>query len=230
MKVSFILVEPAVPENVGAAARAMKTMGFAEMRLVNPCDHLSDPARWLAHASNEILEEAKVYSSFEDAVADVDFLIGTSAKQRLVKEDYYSSRDMVENIRQKGASAQHVAIVFGREDTGMRNEELHCCDMVTTVPLQTTYPSLNLAQAVMLYAYELSQLQTEEAPKAEKEINANGFRALKNKVAEILLELDFKKESAIYPRILERMNQLGEGDIHLLHSISNKYIEKKSST
>jgi len=226
MRVSFILVEPAVPENVGAAARAMKTMGFSEMRLVNPCDHLSDPARWLAHASNDILENAGVYPTFEEAVKDLDFIIGTSAKQRLVKEDYYPTRDIVKIILNKGISVQHVGIVFGREDSGLRNEELRCCDMVSTVPLQTTYPSLNLAQAIMLYAYELSQIHQTEKAEEQAEVNANGFRALKDKSSRILLDLDFKKESAIYPRILERLNLLGETDIHLLHSICNKYFEK----
>jgi tRNA/rRNA methyltransferase len=228
MKISFILVEPAVPENVGAAARAMKTMGFSDMRLVNPCDHLSDPARWLAHASNDILEEASVFADFEEAVRDLDFIIGTSAKQRLVKEDYCPPRDLVPLIRSKGRTVQHLGIVFGREDSGLRNEELRRCDLVTSVPLQTTYPSLNLAQAIMLYAYELSQLYENKKETPAREINENGFRALKDKTSQILLELQFKEESAIYPRILERLNLLGEGDIHLLHSICNKYIERKN--
>ncbi|RKD88380.1 tRNA/rRNA methyltransferase [Mangrovibacterium diazotrophicum] len=230
MKVSFILVEPAVPENVGAAARAMKTMGFADMRLVNPCDHLSEPARWLAHASNDILENALVFPDFEEAVKDLDFIIGTSAKQRGVKEDYYSTRDLVKIIQTKGKSVKHLGIVFGREDSGLRNEELRRCDMVSTVPLQTTYPSLNLAQAIMLYAYELSQIHQSAEIEEKPEVNENGFRALKDKSSKLLLELDFKEESAIYPRILERLNLLGESDIHLLHSICNKYFEKMSKT
>ncbi len=227
MKISFILIEPAVPENVGAAARAMKTMGFSDMRLVNPCDHLSDPARWLAHASNEILENARVFPDFETAIQDIDFVIGTSAKDRLVKEDYYSTREIVSLIQAKGESVQHLAIVFGREDTGMRNAELQRCDLVSTVPLQTSYPSLNLAQAIMIYAYELGQLQHTPGASTEKPVNENGFRALKEKSSSILLELGFKQESAIYPRILERLNALGESDIHLIHSICNKYSEKK---
>ncbi|PTN09373.1 tRNA/rRNA methyltransferase [Mangrovibacterium marinum] len=228
MKISFILVEPAVPENVGAAARAMKTMGFSDMRLVNPCDHLSDPARWLAHASNDILEGASLFGTFEEAVNDLDFIVASSAKQRLVKEDYYSTRDLVPLLKAKGQAIEHIGIVFGREDSGLRNEELRRCDMVTTVPLQTSYPSLNLAQAVMLYAYELSLLHQSEPQTTPREVNANGFRALKSKTSKILLALNFKEESAIYPRILERLNLLGEGDIHLLHSICNKYFEKKA--
>ncbi len=226
MNVVFILIEPAVPENVGAAARAMKTMGFREMRLVNPCDHLSDPARWLAHASNDILEQADVFATFEEAVADIDFIVGTTAKQRLVKEDYLSTRELAGLIQAKGNSVRKVAVVFGREDSGLRNEELRRCDVVSTVPLQTVYPSLNLAQAIMLYAYELSVLNT-EGQEEVRAVNENGFRSMKEKAATILLELDFKEESAIYPRILERLSLLGEGDIHLLHSICNKYFEMK---
>ncbi len=73
LKISFILVEPAVPANVGAAARAIKTMGFDDLRLVKPCDHLSMEARMLAHASNEILENAKIFSTLKEALADIDF-------------------------------------------------------------------------------------------------------------------------------------------------------------
>ena len=225
MNMVFILVEPSTPENVGATARAMKTMGFGELRLVNPCDHLSDPARWLAHASNDVLEEATVFDTFEEAISDIDFVIGTTAKQRLVKEDYLSTRELASLLRGKGDTVTRPAIVFGREDSGLRNEELRRCDLVSTVPLQTTYPSLNLAQAVMLYAYELSALHdiTREQP---RERNENGFRSLQEKAASILLDLNFREDSAIYPRILERMNLLGENDIHLLHSICNKYFEK----
>ena len=228
MNMVFILVEPSTPENVGAAARAMKTMGFGEMRLVNPCDYLSEPARWLAHASNDILEQAQVFASFESAISDLDFVIGTTAKQRLVKEDYFSTRDLPGLLLGKGQSIQKAAIVFGREDSGLRNDELKQCDLVSTVPLQTSYPSLNLAQAVMLYAYELSSLNAGTATET-KPVNENGFRSLKEKTAAILLDLKFREDSAIYPRILERLNLLSENDIHLIHSICNKYLEKNKS-
>lgn len=226
MHISFILIEPATPENIGAAARAIKTMGFNQLRLVNPADHLSGPARWLAHASNDILENAQVFSSFEDATSDIDFIIGTSAKQRSVKEDYVPVKQIPNIIQDKGNTIRNVAVVFGREDTGLRNNELKACDLVTTVPLKTTYPSLNLAQAIMIYAYELSSLNFYEHS-VEKNINEEGFKVLKQKTEFILKDLDFNSESAIYPRILERLMFLSEGDIHLLHSITAKYLEKK---
>lgn len=225
MQLSFILVEPSTPENVGATARALKTMGFSDLVLVNPCDHLSDPARWLAHASNEILESARVFPSLEEALQEFDFSIGTSAKRRSVKNDYFPLHALPELIKEKGDTIKKLAVVFGREESGLKNEELKLCDLVTTVPLKTTYPSLNLAQAVMLYAYELSKLnytQDNETGKDEE-----SFEALKQKVIEVLDTTGFKKDSNIYPRFLERLNFLGEDDIHLLHSFCNKFHKNK---
>ncbi len=226
MKVSFILVEPATPENVGAAARALKTMGFTEMILVNPCDHLSEPARWLAHASNDILENARVVDSLNKALEDFDFIVGTTAKNRSVKHDYFPLSQLPVLIKDKGASINKIAVIFGREESGLTNEELKLCDLVTTVPLQTSYPSLNLAQAVMLYCYELSKLNyqnVEETPRDEV-----GFAALIDKTKQILELTGFKKESNIYPRFLERINFLGEDDIHLLHSFCNKFLKNNN--
>jgi tRNA/rRNA methyltransferase len=219
--IHFILVEPAVPENIGAAARAMKTMGFSSLRLVNPADHLSEPAKWLAHASNDILENAKVYKSLKDAVQDIDWVIGTTAKKRKVNQDYYPANKLNEMIRAKASSIKSIAIVFGREESGLTNEELSLCHTVTSVPMKTKYPSLNLAQSVMIYAYTLSMLELDKNNNAE-EINKNEFNALKNKVENILNEIGFKQNTAIYNRIIERLNVLGETDIHLLHSVCNK--------
>jgi len=226
MNISFILVEPAVPENVGAAARAIKTMGFSQLVLVNPCDYLSGPASWLAHGSNEILENAVVFSSLNEALKEFDFVIGTSAKKRSVKYDYFPLPNLPELLISKGKTVQNVAVVFGREESGLRNDELKLCDLVTTVPMKTTFPSLNLAQAVMLYAWELSKISSVNNTELPLK-NEESLRALLEKVHAILLETGFKEHSAIFPRILERVSFLNEGDIHLLHSFCNKLLENK---
>ncbi|MGE0087944.1 MAG: TrmH family RNA methyltransferase [Bacteroidales bacterium] len=90
--IHFILVEPAVSENIGAAARALKTMGFSSLRLVKPANHLADEARWLAHASNDILENAHVFPSLKEAVKDMDWIIGTTAKKRKGKSGLLSGK------------------------------------------------------------------------------------------------------------------------------------------
>ena len=225
MQISFILVEPTTPENVGAAARALKTMGFSSLLLVNPCNHLSEEARWLAHASNEILEKAKIFGNLKEAIQGFDFIIGTTAKKRSVKNDYLSLADLHSVLTEKGNTIHKIAVVFGREESGLKNMELKLCDLVTTVPLKTPYPSLNLAQAVMLYAYELSKLNFKTSTPAKK--NKESFTALKEKVNTVLMETGFKTNTNIYTRFFERINMLNQDDIHLFHSFCNKFLENK---
>jgi len=225
MEIHFILVEPAVPENVGAAARAIKTMGFSSLRLVNSQAHLDEKAGWLAHASNEILENAQEFKTLQEATQDIDWIIGTSAKKRRVNEDVYPSTKINELIQAKANTVKNIAIVFGREESGLTNEELKLCNILSHVPMKTTYPSLNLAQSVMIYAYTLSMLNLEN--KKPDQVNDQAeFNILKTKTQDILRDIGFKKESAIYNRIMQRLMILGQKDIHLLLSIEHKIQEK----
>jgi len=224
MQIHFILVEPAVPENVGAAARAIKTMGFNSLRLINTKAHIDEKASWLAHASNEILENAQEYKTLKDATQDIDWIIGTSAKKRRVNEDYYPSDKINNLILAKANTIKNLAIVFGREESGLTNEELKLCDIVTSVPMKTTYPSLNLAQSVMIYAYTLSMLDY-EIKKPDQKTDQAELNILKTKTKTILSDIGFKEDSNIYNRIMERLMILGEKDIHLLLSIEHKILE-----
>jgi len=228
IEIHFILVEPAVPENIGAAARAIKTMGFSSLRLVNTTKHLADEARWLAHASNEILENAKVYKTLKEAVSDIDWVIGTTAKKRRVNQDYYPVHKLNELIQLKASTIKSLAIVFGREESGLTNDELSICHTVSSVPMKTTYPSLNLAQSVMIYAYNLSLLEIIPI-KDEEEKDKESLVALKAKVETILSQIGFVPDSTIYNRIMERLMILGETDIHLIHSVCNKINENQEN-
>lgn len=225
MQIHFILVEPAVPENVGAAARAIKTMGFSSLSLVNTKAHLDEKAGWVAHASQEILEKAETFQSLQEAIKDIDWVIGTSAKKRKVNEDYYPSDKLNELIKAKANSIHNIAIVFGREESGLTNEELKLCDIVTSVPMKTTYPSLNLAQSVMIYAYTLSMLSFDQKEIPDQKADQAELITLKNKTKNLLVAVGFKKDSAIYNRIMERLMILGETDVHLLLSVENKINE-----
>ncbi|HSH51973.1 MAG TPA: tRNA/rRNA methyltransferase [Bacteroidales bacterium] len=225
MQIHFILVEPAVPENIGAAARAIKTMGFSSLRLVNTKAHLDEKAGWIAHASQEILEKAETFPTLKDAIKDIDWVIGTSAKKRRVNEDYYPLNKINELIKAKVNSISSIAIVFGREESGLTNEELKLCDMVTTIPMKTTYPSLNLAQSVMIYAYTLSMLNYNKKKMADQKPGQAELITLKNKTKGLLATIGFKEDSAIYNRIMERLMLLGKTDIHLLLSIENKMLQ-----
>jgi len=225
MNICFILVEPAVPENVGAAARAIKTMGFADLRLVNPCDHLGTKAKMLAHASHEILENAKVFTSLVDATNDLDFIIATTAKQRWVKLDIIPSNELLKFFEDKENTISNIGIVFGREESGLTNEEISICNRVSTIPLASPYPSINLAQTVMIYAYSLSTL-TQKNKVDEENINPDSLKSLQQKVSEVLSIADITPDTLIFGRIHERISELSANDIRLLHSVTSKLLEK----
>jgi tRNA/rRNA methyltransferase len=219
MQIHFILVEPKVPENIGAAARAIKTMGFSSLRLVNPSNHLSEKAKWLAHASNEILENAAIYSTFKDAISDIDFIIGTTAKKRSVKHDYHHCNELTGIISSKTKSVENVAIVFGREESGMTNDELKLCDILSTIPMRRKYPSLNLSQAVMIYAYSLSALAF--SPKKRKTIvpEVAKYTIMKEELEKMLLQSGLSPDYNLYNRILERAALLIDSDLNLFLSL-----------
>lgn len=226
----FILVRPMLPQNIGAVARAMKTMGFNDLRLVNPCSHLCTEAKMLAHASTEILENAKVFESFENALKDIDFVIGTTQRVRTKYTDYHHIEDLVNIISEKGNSIKSVAIVFGGEESGLSNSELSLCDIITSISLKTKYPSLNLSQAAMIYAYKLSELNGKKDKKPLRKANDESWKVLKSNIQSILInELDFKEDDLIYTRINERISLLSETDVNILHSIIAAFHKRKKS-
>lgn len=224
MLISFILVEPAVPENIGAAARALNTMGFNDLRLVNPANHLADKAKWLAHGSISVLEKAKLFTSFEAAVADLDFIIGTTAKKRSARYDYYRPEVAKEILFSKSGVVSKAGIVFGREESGLKNHELAQCDIASSIPLKNQYPSINLAQSVMLYAYVFSELP-KEAEK-HKTINLHPtplYRELKENAKSILAKINIEKDSVMYGRMMERLATANEDDVRLFLSFAKNF-------
>lgn len=171
--VYFVLVEPHTPGNIGAAARAIKTMGFRHLLLVNPVDHLSEEARWMAHASLDILENAQIFSSLQEAVKNTYFVVGTTQRERGFHLPYYTPKELARKIIPI-TQDYPIAIVFGREKTGLTNEELAHCDAISTIPAHTRHPSLNLAQAVMVYSYEFYQASYEDIKTYQWKLASHG--------------------------------------------------------
>ena len=225
MDLYFILVKPAVPGNIGAAARAIKTMGFSRLRLVKPLDYIGQEARMLAYASEEILERAEVFSTLKEAIADIDLTIATTAKVRHARLEYLNADKIPEMIRAKGGSVNKTGLVFGSEESGLTNEEIRICDLVSSIPMKGTYPSLNLGQSVMIYAYVMASFERTKPEPAFQSLDQEGFRAMMDKARKVLADLDIKNNPALYNRILERLASLGEDDVHLLHSILNRYLK-----
>ena len=226
MNISFILNEPAIPANIGSSARAIKTMGFSNLYLVNPsCNYINNEASWLAHGSNDILKNAILYNNFNDCISQFDFIIGTSAKQRISKFDYYPIEKMNNFIIKKGNTINNIGIVFGKEESGLNNKEIKQCDIVTFVPMACKYPSLNLSQAVMLYAYQLSKLKSQKTEIQEEKEEGNIYKAMKKNVIKVLNKTYISKNENLYHRILERIASAGKNDIHLINSACNALLQ-----
>lgn len=227
MQIHFILVEPAVPENVGASARAIKTMGFPSLRLVKPCDHLSREARMLAHGANDILEAAEVHNSLEEAAHGLELLIGTTANQsRTTKQDYHPIEQLTNILNGKARGLSNIGVVFGREESGLTNEELLRCDIASSIPLAAAYPSVNLGQAVMIYAYALSSLHQQLQESTGEALNAASYGALRQKVERILELTKLADNPTKANRMMERLALIGQTDLNLLHTACSALLEK----
>jgi tRNA/rRNA methyltransferase len=224
MGVYFILVRPSLPENVGAAARALKTMGFRFLRLVAPCDHLCERARWVAHGSEDVLERARVYPDLAAALHDIDFAVGTTSKRRIAKHDYYRSDELLDVIAKKETTVSKTAIVFGAERTGLLGNELSLCDIASTVPMRARHPSLNLAQTVMVYAYELSPLNLDRPRPRTACRDAGQFRSLKHRAGELMQILGIAEGSRKYCRAMERLGALAGSDVRLMHLLCGRLL------
>ncbi|MFM5631630.1 tRNA/rRNA methyltransferase [Aeromonas veronii] len=230
MKLYFVLVAPARPANVGAAARAMKTMGFDAMRLVASRVHEEEEASWVAHGAQEILTQAEAFDTLPEALADMDLVIATTARERGRYQHYLTPGEIREQIRSK-PSLGKVAIVFGCEESGLSNEQLAEVDLISYLPLKVSYPSLNLGQAIMLYAYEMSQLMDElnadgGAAVAENFDNAGQVRVLKSKTAEILGELGVSQDEKLHQWVMDRVPMLPQRDLNMLHLLCKDLARK----
>ncbi|WP_462054837.1 tRNA (cytosine(32)/uridine(32)-2'-O)-methyltransferase TrmJ [Vibrio cholerae] len=153
-RVKVVLVGTTHSGNIGSAARAMKVMGLSQMVLVDPQCQVDAQAIALAAGASEIALNAQIYPTLEAAVADCGLVVGTSARSRTLEWPMLEPRECGEKLISE--AKQHiVAMVFGRERTGLTNDELQLCHYHVCVPANPEYSSLNLAMAVQLVSYEV---------------------------------------------------------------------------
>jgi TrmH family RNA methyltransferase len=153
-RVVVVLDHPQNVVNIAAVIRAMKNMALGRLRLVNPGDF--DPWRieGIAHRSEDIIESAQVFGSLEEALADCVWVVGSSARSRTANRNYVRPREAAAKLID-AAEGGPVALLFGREDRGLDNAALDLCHNIAVIPTNPDYSSLNLAQAVMVIAYEV---------------------------------------------------------------------------
>ncbi len=154
-KIKIVMIETSHPGNIGAVARAMKNMGLSQLVLVNPKDFPSQEASARASSAADILSSAQVVPTLEEAVKDCQLVVGASARLRRVswpQLDVRETADLIMETTQDEAAT--VAILFGREDSGLSNVEMDQCHYLASIPTNPAYSSLNIAAAVQVFAYE----------------------------------------------------------------------------
>jgi len=164
--IRIVLVEPSHPGNIGGAARALKTMGLADLAVVNPKRFPDPQAEWRAAGAADVLEAVAVYDSVDAAIADRDWVVGTSTRSRRIPWPVKSAAEVAADVLARPPGSR-VAVLFGRETNGLSNEELQRCHCHLQIPANPVYPSLNLAMAVQVVCYELfKQSEAEPQPVA----------------------------------------------------------------
>lgn len=171
-----ILVESQLDQNIGKTARAMLNFGLTDLRLVRPkAPHDNKTARALSAGAEKVLERAKVFETLQEAAKELSFVLATTTRPRDMIKDVYTPRNAIDQILSHlGQHSDHRAgIVFGPERSGLENDDIAFCDAIITAPLNPEFSSLNLAQAVVIVAYEWFQssqdITSDQPSKAEED-------------------------------------------------------------
>lgn len=230
--VRVVLVQPEYPGNVGSAARAMQTMGLADLVLVDPvCDPRSDEAMALAHSAAAIVRDLRIVSTLGEALADTVFSVGTTRRTRRLGYPIFTPEQAADQVRQRGGIGP-TAIVFGRESSGLDNPELALCSIQSTIPCATENHSLNLAQAVQIYCYALYQasLRVEERARPWNPATHVELERFYIHLQQTLVRLRMKPATTMesyvarFRRVLSRAS-LETRDLNLLHKLLAKVDE-----
>ena len=230
-KVRIVMVNTTEPGNIGAAARAMKNMMLSQLYLVSPSNYPSAVATARASGADDVLSNAIVCSSLEDALIGVNLVIGASARQRNIKWRQLNVIETCSEIQSIIASNnQEVAVVFGTENSGLTNEELDLCSILMTIPGNPKYFSLNVASAIQVFAYQnfVSSIdgKFDNSPKDLANFDdLNSFYKHLEQVLEHIDYFDSKKPKSLLMRRLRRLfgkSVPEKEEIAILRGILNK--------
>jgi tRNA/rRNA methyltransferase len=189
---AFVLVSPKSSGNVGAAARALKNMGFADLRIIAPRDYDPHDAAAMAVHADDVLERARICGNLGAALEDRTLTIGTTCRVGPYRSETRALREAAPGLIDESA-ANRIAMVFGPEDFGLSNLEIAQCQRLVTIPTSPEYPSLNLAQAVMVVAYELMMAAgAARAPVVADELApASAVEEMHRRLADALIAIGF---------------------------------------
>jgi len=226
--IRFVLVGTTHPGNIGAAARAMKTMGLSNLHLVTPKIYPSAEATARASGADDVLANAVVHESLDSALEGCQQVYGMSARLRHLPVPVVNPREAVTQIQQAQDDAQ-IAIIFGREHSGLTNEELDRCQHLVNIPANSDYSSLNLAAAVQVLAYELKMsfdptIEVGRVGEEREAITADDLEHLYGHFEQSLIAIGFldpKQPKNLMRRLRRLFNRanLDRNELQILHGI-----------
>ena len=230
-KVRIVMVNTTEPGNIGAAARAMKNMMLSQLYLVSPSNFPSAVATARASGADDILSNARVCSTLEEALNGVKLVVGASARQRNIKWRQLDVIDTCSQIQSSLVSSdEDVAVVFGTENSGLTNEELDLCSILMTIPGNPKYFSLNVASAIQVFAYQnfISSIdgKFDNTPKDIASFeDLNSFYKHLEQVLEHINYFDSKKPKSLLMRRMRRLfgrSEPEKDEVAILRGILNK--------
>jgi len=221
--ISIILVRPKFPENIGSAARAMKNMGLSRLTIVKGCSPLHTNAYKLASGAEEILERAEEVFTLREAISDMGFLVGMTSRGGRERRPLLVPEAIAKKIIPLSPK-NSIGLVFGSEKEGLTNEELSLCHLCVRIPSVESFPSLNLAQAVLIVCYELFRSSIEIPGKPVHLAQAELLEKMFEHMERTLIRIGFLDSS--HPkrimRALRRLfgrSQMDEREVHIIHGI-----------
>jgi len=227
----IVLVEPQLGENIGAAARAMANFGLSRLRIVNPRQGWpNDKARMMATGAGRLLDGAELYDTLEGAIADCNFVLAATARAHDQAKPVIGAAEAAAEMAPRIAAGERIAVLFGRERNGLENDEVALADRILTLPVNPGFASLNLAQAIVIVAYEWFKLQSgaalpfampEKSAPAPKQQLLAFFASLERELerVEFFRPLDKRETMQINLRnIFTRMRPTRQ-DIQTLHGV-----------
>ena len=228
-----VLVEPQLGENIGAAARAMANFGLSRLRLVKPLQGWpNEKSRVMAAGADRILDGAKLYDSLNEAIGDCSFVLATTARNHDQAKPVISAETAASEMAARVTAGENVAIIFGRERIGLENHEVALADRIMTLPVNPAFASLNLAQAVVIVAYEWFKRATgaqlpfsmpEKSPPAPKQQLEAFFSDLERELERVEFFRPEEKRGTMsvnLRNIFQRMAPTQQ-DIRTLHGVMN---------
>ena len=242
-KIRVVMVETTHPGNIGAVARVMKNMCLSSLYLVKPRTFPSEEAIARSSGAVDVLENAVVTQSLEEAVADCVLVVGTSARQRSVNWPVDTPRESAERLVSVATDEKPVALVFGRESSGLTNEELDLCQYLVHIPSNPEYSSLNVAMAAQVLTYEIllahqQQEVTEKSAQTEEvspQLTSGQMQHFYRHLEQALVDIDFM-DMRQSEKLMRRLKRLffradpSEDEMNILRGILSAAQGKRSMT